>query len=296
MEYDVVVVGGGPSGLAAAIRLKQLAAAAGSEIAVCVVEKGSEIGAHILSGAVFEPRALNELFPDWKERGAPLNTPAADDRFLYLTKNRALRLPTPPQMRNHGNYIISLGEVCRWLAQQAEALGVEIYPGFAAAEVLYNDDGSVKGVATGDMGVGKDGHHKDSFTEGMELLAKYTLIAEGARGSLAKIIMNQIELRAGVDPQKFGIGLKELWQVDPAKFKKGLVVHSQGWPLSETGSQGGSFMYHFGDNLVAIGFVVHLSYENPYVSPFDEFQRFKTHPEVAKRSEEHTSELQSHVN
>src|SRR6266446_4530712 len=282
MEYDVVVVGAGPSGLAAVIRLKQLAAAAGGELAVCVIEKGSEVGAHILSGAVFEPRALNELIPDWRERGAPLNTPAADDRFLLLTRNRGLRLPTPPQMHNHGNYIISLGNLCRWLASQAEALGVEIYPGFAGAEVLYAEDGSVRGVATGDMGVSKTGEHKSSYAPGMELLGKYTLIAEGVRGSLAKQLMAKFNLRQGVQPQKFGIGLKELWQIDPTKHQPGLVVHSQGWPLSETDTQGGSFMYHLDDNIVSIGFVVHLSYENPYLSPFDEFQRFKSHPEVRK--------------
>jgi electron-transferring-flavoprotein dehydrogenase len=278
-EYDVIVVGAGPSGLAAAIRLKQLAAAAGTELAVCVIEKGSEVGAHILSGAVFEPRALDELIPDWKERGAPLNTPAGEDRFLYLMKNRAVRLPTPPQMHNGGNYIISLGNLCRWLAHQAEELGVEIYPGFAGAEVLHDETGRVRGVATGDMGIGRDGQPTDHYTRGVELIGRETLFAEGCRGSLTKTLIRRFNLRDGVDPQTYAIGLKELWEIDPARHQPGLVVHTIGWPL-DGNTYGGSFLYHLENHQVAVGFVIGLDYRNPFLNPFEEFQRFKTHPAI----------------
>ena len=278
MEFDVVIIGAGPAGLAAAIRLKQLS----SDTSVVVVEKGSEVGAHILSGAVIDPIGLERLIPHWRDEDAPIKTEVSDDRFYWLGASRAVRLPNfmlPPLMSNHGNYVVSLGNVCRWLATKAEALGVEIYPGFAAAEVLFDGSGAVAGVATGDMGVAKDGHHKDSFTRGMELRAKYTLFAEGARGSLAKMLEQRFGLRDGREPQKFGLGLKELWQVAPEKHRPGLVQHTFGWPLdNRTG--GGSFLYHFDDRLVSVGFVVHLNYENPYLSPYEEFQRFKTHPLV----------------
>ena len=280
MVYDVLIVGAGPAGLAAAIRLKQLAAAAGKELSVCVLEKGAQVGAHILSGAVIDPIALNELIPDWRERGAPLLTSVTEDQFLLLTESGHFHLPhalLPPMMRNHGNYIVSLGRLCVWLAEQAEALGVEIYPGFAAADVLYSEDGSVQGVVTGDMGVAKNGAHKPGYAPGMELHAKYTLIAEGARGSLAKQLETRFKLRDGRDVQKYGIGFKELWRVDAARHRPGLVLHTLGWPLDHR-SGGGGFLYHLDDQRVAVGYVVHLDYANPYLSPFDEFQRFKTHP------------------
>jgi len=279
MEFDVVIVGGGPSGLSTAIRLKTLARERNQDLSVCVLEKGSEIGAHILSGAVIEPRALDELIPDWKDKGAPLDTPAGEDRFLFLTEKRSVKLPAPPQMHNAGNYIVSLGNLCRWLAEQAEAMEVEIYPGFAAAEVLYHEDGSVKGVATGAMGLGKDGQPTDNFEPGVELHARQTIFAEGCRGSLTKGLMERFNLREGAQPQTYGIGIKELWEVPAANHKPGLIEHSIGWPVP-TDVYGGSFLYHFGENLVAVGFVVGLDYTNPYLSPFDEFQRFKTHPAI----------------
>ncbi|MEQ8666826.1 MAG: electron transfer flavoprotein-ubiquinone oxidoreductase [Rhodospirillales bacterium] len=279
MEVDVLIVGAGPSGLAAAIRLMQLAEENGRELTVTVVEKGSEVGAHILSGAVMEPRALNELIPDWKDKGAPLNTPAANDTFMILTETGGFKMPTPPQMNNHGNYIVSLGNVCRWLAEQAEGMGAEIYPGFAAAEVLYNEDGSVKGIATGDMGRQKDGTPGPNFEPGMELHARYTLFAEGVRGHLSKGLMEKFDLRKDCDPQTYGIGIKELWEIDPAKHKPGTIIHTAGWPL-KSDTYGGSFLYHLEDNQVAVGFVVGLDYQNPHLSPFQEFQRFKTHPKI----------------
>jgi electron-transferring-flavoprotein dehydrogenase len=282
MEYDVVIVGAGPAGLAAAIRLKQLAAAKGAEIGVCVLEKGSEVGAHILSGAVIDPRSLSELIPDWKELGAPLNAPVTEDRFLFLTEKSSLKVPDfllPGCFRNHGNYVASLGSVCRWLGQQAEALGVEIFPGFPAADVVFDDKGTVTGVITGDLGVGRDGQPTAAYQPGMELRAKYTFFAEGCRGHLGKRLQERFKLAADSDPQVYGIGLKELWEIRPEKHSQGLVVHSAGWPLASK-TYGGSFLYHMENNLVAVGFVVGLGYTNPYLNPYEEFQRYKTHPAI----------------
>jgi electron-transferring-flavoprotein dehydrogenase len=282
MEYDVVIVGGGPAGLAAAIRIKQLAAENGRDVSVVVLEKGGELGAHTLSGAVMDPRALTELIPDWKERGAPLDMPVTEDRVLFLTETRAYRTPAallPPCFENHGNYVISLGNVVRWLGQQAEELGVEIFPGFAAAEVLYDAAGAVRGIATGNMGVGRDGRPGADFQSGMELVGKYTLFAEGARGHLGKQLIARYGLDKGRDPQSYGIGIKELWEIDPARHQPGLVVHTTGWPL-DAGTYGGSFLYHLEGNQVAVGYVVGLNYENPYLSPYEEFQRYKTHPAI----------------
>ena len=282
MEYDVVIVGAGPAGLAAAIRLKQLAAQQQHEVRVCVLEKGSEVGAHILSGAVMDPRALNELIPDWQKLNAPLNAPVVEDRFLFLTESGSWKVPgfmLPACFTNHGYYVVSLGNVCRWLAQQAEGLGVEIFPGFAAAEVLYGQDGAVRGVATGDMGIGRDGKPTAGHQRGMELRGRYTFFAEGCRGHLGRQLQERYNLRAGVDPQVYGIGLKELWEIKPEKHKQGLVIHSAGWPLRND-TYGGSFLYHLEKNQVAIGFVVGLGYSNPYLNPYEEFQRYKTHPAI----------------
>lgn len=279
MEFDVVIVGAGPAGLSCAIRLKQLANDAGNDISICVLEKGSEVGAHLLSGAVFEPRALNELIPDWKEKGAPLTCEAGEDRFLFLTQKKSFRLPTPPQMKNHGNYIISLGRLGKWLAEQAESMDIQIFPGFAASEVLYDDKGAVIGVATMDRGFDKDGNKTESFEPGYELHARQTVFAEGCHGSLSKILINKFDLRKDSDPQTYGLGVKEIWEIEPSKHKQGSITHTLGWPMDNK-TYGGSWIYHMEDHKISIGYVVGLDYENPYLSPYQEMQRFKTHPDI----------------